>query len=193
MPRVKRLLRVLVGLLGLLSVMAHADEPANHYIVLFDASGSVKRAYRPPYNFWQGNVNDSRFMAQRLSKLVNKALREPPRDSGFDFPPIKNSDLFSFLLFRLEYERPSYQLPHMFMTNEWLLLHQGLPSVGAYQSFNFLSASGERGSKDLAEALSGFSPLIAATTAALPFIGWAIPAQNQLIRRTFIVRITDGS
>ena len=172
-----------------------AARPANHYIVLFDASGSMKRDHAASFNFWQGKTANNRFMAEQLGKLVAKALREPPLNSAFS--PIGEQDFFSFLLFNLDYDRPSYRLSRMFLTNSEVLLREGLPpSVEAYESFDLEPRSGKPGSQVLLQqAFRGFSPIVAATTAALPYIGRKVAARyhDQHVNRTFLIRITDGS
>ena len=187
-------LGLLIMLVGIVfGTKTIAAEPVNHYIVLFDASGSIKRDFagtkRQGLNFWQNRISDSASMAKRLSALVNKALQEPPAG----FPSIKPNDLFSFMLFRLNYNHPAYQPPYLFLTNGQVKLHQGLPRSGDYEAFDFKSITGKKGTISLSQAFRGFSPIVAATTAALPFLGKAIGPQNQLIKHTYIVRITDGS
>ena len=69
----KMVFQFLTILLGSLAVTwSSASELPNHYIVLFDASGSVRRDFAGQSNFWMGRTNDDQFMAQRISELVKK-------------------------------------------------------------------------------------------------------------------------
>jgi hypothetical protein len=188
----KMVFQFLTILLGSLAVTwSSASGLPNHYIVLFDASGSVRRDFAGQSNFWMGRTNDDQFMAQRISELVKKVLLETPTS----FPSIRENDLFSFLMFRLHYHQPSYLPKNMFMTNKSLLLRRGLPQGQEYSSFYYEKASGEEGTRKISESFGGFSPIVAATATALPYLGQK--ADNSLrlnrIGRTFIIRITDGS
>jgi hypothetical protein len=190
-----RMIGSLLLSLGLISSNAlHAQELPNHYIVLFDGSGSMDSDYR--YTFWQGKTGNSASMAYRMSQLVNSALIRGVEEHGI--PAHKKQDFVSFALFNLEFYTPSYANDKMFLSNEELILSKGLPHWGDYKSFDNSARKSRAAIATLSESFSGHSPIVAATTGVLPFVAQQAK-RYQLIKtgtkvgRIFIVRITDGT
>ena len=160
--------KIVLGLLGLLcfsgpfvvSAEGGAHRVPSHFIVLFDASGSMKKM--EPVT-WQ---------------IVKKALYASPSE----FPRFTEHDYFSFLFFSLDWSHPSYRLEDMFLTNKDLRLVKGFPR------------SPEPFGREVypRKPFSGHSPLIAATTVALPYLGTQVRSVQGEIGKTIIVRVTDG-
>lgn len=164
----------------------------DHYILLFDASGSIKDDYAAWNNFWQGQAEDEEAMAQRLHGLVKKALNQPP-------PPFHSpapTDYLSFFLFSLEWESPSYDPERMLISNDQLLLSEGLPPASAFTHFDY-SSRGKRTRQRLAKAFRGHSPIVAATTSALPYLAQTTEQRPELagkrVENTYLIRISDAA
>ncbi|MFT4929109.1 MAG: hypothetical protein ACI8WB_005239, partial [Phenylobacterium sp.] len=182
-----------IGIFTVSPVLATETLP-NHYIVLFDASGSMRTDYKN--TFWDGATRDNEFMAKRLSVLINKALNDQGSKNGI--PAMRKQDMVSFALFSLEWYKPSYANDRMFLTNKTLELQTGLPGWSAYLKFDNSARVGVDSSVSLVSAFGGHSPIVAATAGVLPFITKQIRQTSALpkgtkIGRIFIVRITDGT
>ncbi|WP_089726580.1 hypothetical protein [Candidatus Thiosymbion oneisti] len=185
----------------LITAIAIAVPPAfavNHYIVLFDGSGSVKDQHKKRDNLWQGQTGDNRAMARIVRKFVDKAIGEmPPQFPPFD-PDV--GDILSFLIFHTDLYNPSYRPERLFLTNESLLEVPSLPEESDYLSFDASARTGVAGAKiELKDVFGGHSPLIAATGACLPFLadafhhaGRPYGVATEPVDNTYIIRITDG-
>ena len=205
-------------LLVVLSSLALPAQARNHFIVLFDASGSMKKSqytcWNPETNekelekidnpFWQGkSTRDSEAMAGVLSEFIQETLTEIPeavRDKGFKgFNPGK--DIFSFLMFVADWENPNFAPEELFYTHTNLLARSDtLPNASDYKSFNILpkSVEAEKSSARLTSVFSGHSPIIASTNLSMPFIADRMREQNrqdefdQVVDKIFIIRVSDG-
>ena len=166
----------------------------NHYIVLFDGSGSVLDQHKGKDNLWQGKTADNQAMAEIMRRFVDKALEEPPAP----FPAFDpNVDEVSVLLFRVDFDYPSYRQHDLFLTNDTLVKSWRLPIAEDYQTFIQANAEGSPGTTiQLKDVFPGNqSPLVAATAASLPFLGEAFSQRGLKasdVDHTYIVRITDG-
>ncbi|QQO56173.1 MAG: hypothetical protein N838_25265 [Thiohalocapsa sp. PB-PSB1] len=165
----------------------------NHYIVLFDASGSVYKQHAKVDNLWQGMTGNNRAMAEIMRQFIDKVLTETPSPIPTYDP---TADEISVLLFRVDFDYPSYRQHDLFLTNDILLKSWILPTTEAYLSFTQTDVQGTPvGEIQLKDAFGGHSPLVAATAASLPFLGEAfqhggLPQSD--VDNTYIVRITDG-
>jgi len=171
----------------------------NHYIVLFDGSGSMTKEHGEKRDLWQGAVGNSAAMAKIVQGLVNKAFDEIPKGfPSFD----KGEDIFSFLIFRADWYNPSYRPERLFLTNQSLLARRDLPKPEDYRSFDLPAEYPGAPTKTiaLADVFHGHSPLIAATSSSLPYLARAIEQagftrgryQGIDIDNTYIIRISDG-
>ena len=162
----------------------------NHYIVLFDASGSMSTDYRK--HLWEKEKRLSK-MAPHIQRIVWKALLPPDPPDGFR--PIAKGDYLSFLYFRLDWSKPSYALNDMFVTGNGLALHKvsSLPSkrMGLSLSSGYFARVDRRGFR-----FGGHSPLVAATKMAIPYLGQRLAsstAKPKAVGKIILIRITDGS
>ena len=175
-----------------LSIKITATELPTHYIVLFDGSGSMKSDYR--YNFWESS--SSNMMAEKLSGLVNSSIEYTQQVEAI--PDYKQGDYISFALFNVGYRDASFETSEMFYSNKELALSKGLPNADYYERFQPKDIEG-RGTKVLSYALSGHSPIIAATSVALPYINsqikerYKLPINGIKVGKIVIIRITDGT
>ena len=179
-----------------LAVALGSTAPAwafNHYIVLFDGSGSVKKQHQSSDNLWEGKFGDNAFMSRIVSRFVDKVFDEmPPEFPRFD---LANGDIISFALFRTDAYNPSYRPADLFLTNRSLVDYMSRPPSAVYERFD--GPNGE--SIELKDAFTGHSPLQAATKASLPFFAERILSYGkthgrdaQPVENTVIIRITDG-
>ncbi|WP_133510184.1 hypothetical protein [Candidatus Thiosymbion oneisti] len=190
----------------LITAVAVVVPPAfavNHYILLFDGSGSVKKQHAGRDNLWQGKTGNNRVMARIVRKFVDKAIKEMPiAEMG---PGVRRfdpdaGDILSFLIFHTDLYNPSYRPERLFLTNESLLQVPSLPRQSSYLSFDASARTGVAGDTiELKEVFRGHSPLIAATGASLPFLadafrraGRPYGAATEPVDNTYIIRITDG-
>ncbi len=186
-------------LLAVLSALALPAQARNHFIVLFDASGTMKKQDGGPENpFWRGNIRDSQNMAEVLSLFIHKIVKDTPE--GFEsFKP--GEDIFSFLMFVADWDNPNFAPEELFYTHKNLLARSDkLPTSKDYKSFNILpeSAAAETSRVSLASVFSGHSPIIASTNLSMSFIADRMRQQNrqdefdQVVDKIFIIRVSDG-
>jgi hypothetical protein len=194
-PRSRRHRLSLAITAALLALTTGSAQAANHFIVLFDASGSVKKEHLEARDFWGGKFGDNTAMASIVKRFVDKVFAEMPE--GFpSYHP--DQDRFSFLLFNVDPHHPHYAPERMFYTNDKLIAATGgLPAAEDYERFEARVGAGP--TLDLKEVFRGHSPLIAATGTSLPFLAQAMAHYHKpyadraaVIDHTYIIRITDG-
>ena len=188
-----------------LSSLALPAQAKNHFIVLFDGSGSMKRNREGAINpFWRGDVDSYENMAQVMSSFINKIVinveeNETLRSRGF-----KNfdtgEDIFSFLIFVADWNNPNFAPEELFYTNTVLLARSGsLPAFEFYRFFGIRPGRAADGGYGwLNNVFSGHSPIIAATNLSMPFIANKIHERgyesdlDKVVDNIFIIRISDG-
>ena len=111
----KSFIFLLVVSLSSLTLPAQAK---NHFIVLFDGSGSMSPKNNNP--FWTGRdiVENSEAMAEVMSESIREIVtniekNETLRSRGFkSFNP--EEDIFSFLIFVADYDNPNFAPEELF-------------------------------------------------------------------------------
>ena len=170
-----------------LSSLALPAQAKNHFIVLFDGSGSMKSDSKSGEEnpFWRGNVGNSNDMAQVMSNFINKIVIEIENNEALKSRGFKNfdtdEDIFSFLIFVADWHNPNFAPEELFYTDTDLLARDGgLPTPEDYQFFDIQPsrATAESGSS-LNDIFSGHSPIIAATSLSMPFIADKIREKSE--------------
>ena len=200
-----------------LSSLALPAQAKNHFIVLFDGSGSMVRnsTTRIQNPFWRGQVGNYSDMAQVMSNFINKIATEIELNAALRSSGFKNfdtgEDIFSFLIFVADWDNPNFAPEELFYTDTDLLARGGLlPTSRDYRFFDIRPGrAADNASVSLSNVFSGHSPIIAATNLSMPFIadkiheqgngiGQALrPRENEfaldtVVDNIFIIRISDG-
>ena len=158
-----------------LSSLALPAQAKNHFIVLFDGSGSMQRDYP---GFWGGrdNVGNNRAMAQVMSQFIRGIVTNIEKNKTLRSRGFKNfdtgEDIFSFLIFVADWDNPNFAPEEIFYTDTDLLARSGgLPTSRDYQFFDIRPGrAADTASGRLHTVFSGHSTIIAATNLSMPFI-----------------------
>ena len=164
------------------------NAPPNHFIVLMDGSGSMRQKYQNTlfngieYLASQKAFANPKAASAKIKKLVAKTLGAIL--NGKQIPLYKpERDWLSFVYFTLDWNTGDYENFLLTPAKSLLLTKSTLDPNELYVS-----------SPDTPRIFNGQSPIVAATSAILPYIGKEAPdaGQDKSVGCSFIIRITDG-